>query len=118
MPPCTRDLQALLDCASHGKRVIGIRSRLVVPALELLERLHLSPLYEWTYEAADEDPYVCVEKAQQVLDWQPRCSTADVWIDTYRWYLDDAQSTYIGTGVGHRVACKQGKLGRVKLVFC
>ena len=110
-------LQSLLDYAGHGKRVVGIPSWLVIPTLKLLERLHLSPLYEWIYETADKDHYVSVEKAQQVLGWQPRCSTADVWIDTYKWYVSEAADMPIGTGVSHRVAWKQGMLRLVKLFF-
>ena len=111
------DLQALLDYAGHGKRVVGIPSWLVIPALKVLERLHLSPLYEWIYETADKDHYVSVDKAQQVLGWQPLWSTADVWIDTYKWYVSEANDTPLGTGVSHRVAWKQGMLRLVKLFF-
>lgn len=111
------DLQALLDYAGHGKSVIGIPSWLVIPALKALERLHLSPLYEWIYETADKDHYVSVEKAQRVLGWQPRWSTADVWKETYKWYLSEAVAQPLETGVSHRVAWKQGVLKLVKWFF-
>jgi nucleoside-diphosphate-sugar epimerase len=111
------DLQVLLDYAGHGKSVVGIPSWLVIPALKVLERLHLSPLYEWIYETAEKDHYVSVEKAQRLLGWKPRWSTSDVWVETYKWYVDEGRSTPMETGVSHRVAWKQGILSFAKLFF-
>ena len=111
------DLQSLLDYAGFGKHVVPIPSCLVIPALKMLEHLHLSPLYEWIYETADKDHYVSVEKIQRELGWRPRRSTSDVWLDTYRWYLQESQAGQIETGVSHRVAWKQGVLKLVKLLF-
>ena len=111
------DLQALLDYAGFGKRVITIPSWMMIPTLKVLKYLHLSPLYEWVYETADKDHYVSVDKLQRGLDWNPKKSTADVWIDTYKWYLEEHGSHEIETGVSHRVAWKQGILKLVKLFF-
>lgn len=109
------DLQVLLDYAGFGKRVIPIPSWLVIPVLKMLERLHLSPLYEWVYETADKDHYVSVDKLRTELGWKPRKTTADVWIDTYKWYLEEYKSRQLETGISHRVAWKQGILRVVKL---
>lgn len=111
------DLQALLDYAGFGKHVIPIPSWLVIPALKTLEYLHLSPLYEWVYETADKDHYVSVDKFQRTLGWQPKKTTADVWIDTYRWYVREFKNCEKETGITHRVAWKQGILRLVKLFF-
>ncbi len=111
------DLQALLDYAGFGRRVIPIPAPLVIPALKALERVHLSPLYEWVYETAGEDHYVEVDKIKQALGFSPKKTTADVWIDTYKWYLEETRHKAIATGVSHRVAWKQGGLKLVKLFF-
>jgi len=111
------DLQALLDFAGFGKRVKPIPSWLVIPVLKVLERFHLSPLYEWVYETAGKDHYVSVDKLQSQLGWSARKTTADVWIDTYRWYLDEYKTRRIETGVSHRVAWDQGILKLVKHLF-
>jgi len=111
------DLQALLDYAGFGKRVRPFPSWLVIPALKTLEYLHLSPLYEWIYETADKDHYVSVDKFQRELGWRPEKSTADVWIDTYRWYLEEGKIGEMETGITHRVAWKQGMLKFIKLFF-
>ena len=111
------DLQALLDYAGFGKHVITIPSWLVIPTLKLLERLHLSPLYEWVYETADKDHYVSVDKLQKCLGWSPQKTTAEVWIDTYKWYSEEYQTAPVETGISHRVAWKQGILKLAKLFF-
>jgi len=85
--------------------------------LRLLEYVHLSPLYEWVYETADKDHYVSVDKLQEELGWSPQRTTADVWIDTYEWYLQEYKVGQIETGISHRVAWKQGILKLVKLFF-
>lgn len=111
------DLQALLDYAGFGKRVIPIPSWMAIPALKILEYLRLSPLYEWVYETAGKDHYVSVDKLQRELGWNAKKTTADVWIDTYKWYLGECKCREMETGVSHRAAWKQGMLKLVKLFF-
>ncbi len=111
------DLQVLLDYAGFGKHVIPVPSPMVIPALKILEYLHLSPLYEWVYETAGKDHYVSVDKIQRALGWSPSKTTADVWIDTYTWYLEEYKSREIETGVSHRVGWKQGVLKLIKPFF-
>ncbi len=114
------DLQDMIDYAGHGKKVVPIPSIFAIPILKLLEKMHVSPLYEWIYETADKDHYVSVKKIQRVLGWKPKKTTADVWIDTYKWYLKNWQK-YEGksgkSGVTHRVAWKQGALELVQKFF-
>lgn len=110
------DLQKLLDYAGYGKKVIPIPSILVVPLLKLFDKLHISPLYEWVYETADVDHYVDVSKIMNTLNWKPKYSTVDVWIDTYKWYVKNIDKIK-KTGTTHRVAWKQGILELAKLFF-
>jgi len=111
------DLQALLDYAGFGKHVVPIPSWLVIPVLKILEYLRLSPLYEWVYETAGKDHYVSVDKLQKELGWDAKKTTADVWIDTYKWYLKEFKNREIETGISHRVAWKQGILKLIRLFF-
>ena len=111
------DLQELLDYAAHGGRVRPVPAGLVIPALRALEFLHLSPLYEWVYETADKEHYVSLDKLRQRFNWQPRKGSAAVWIDTYRWYVEEFAGLAVTTGTGHRIAWKQRVLGLVKRFF-
>jgi len=110
------DLQALLDHAGFGKKVIPIPKWLVVPPLKVMDKLHLSPLYEWVYETADQDHYVSVEKLEKVIGFKPKYSSAQVWIDTYDWYAQNVQNIK-KSGIDHRSGWKQGLLGAVKMFF-
>lgn len=111
------DLQVLLDYAGFGKHVVPIPAWVVIPVLKTLEHLHLSPLYEWVYETANKDHYVSVDKLQRELGWNPQKTTADVWMDTYKWYVEEYKSRAMKTGISHRVAWKQGILKLFKLFF-
>lgn len=111
------DLQALLDYAGFGKKVKAIPTWLVIPVLKLFEKTGLSPLYEWIYETAYEDHYVSVDKIKKALGWKPKKSTAQVWIDTYKWYLDNYKEYEGKTGVTHRVAWDPGILNFFKHFF-
>lgn len=111
-----KDLQALLNYAGFGKRVIGIPSWFVIPILRILELFNLSPLYEWVYETADKDHYVDVSKIHKIIGFKPKRTTSDVWIDTYKWFVKEHKNIK-RTGVTHRVAWKQGILKLVKMFF-
>ena len=49
------EMQAVLDRAGHGKRIITFPAGPMIWTLRFLELLHLSPLYKWVYETAAED---------------------------------------------------------------
>lgn len=112
------DVQAVLDDAGHGKKVIPLP--IVTPmilTLRILERFNLSPLYKWVYETVTRDSFVSIEKAQRVLGFSPKYSTKEAMVRNYRWYVEHLDQ-FAGTdGVSHRVPWKQGILGLAKLVF-
>jgi len=110
------DLQALLDHAGFGKKVVPIPKWLVVPPLIVMDKLHLSPLYEWVYETADQDHYVSVDKLKEAIGFEPKYSSAQVWIDTYDWYAQNAGNIK-KSGIDHRSGWKQGLLGAAKWFF-
>ena len=111
------DWQAILDKAGFGKRIIPFPKKPIIWTLRLLEALRLSPLYKWIYETASEDSFVSIDKAKQVLGWQPRFSNKDALLRNFAWYLEN-QDRFKGTsGVSHRVPWKQGILGIAKRFF-
>jgi len=111
------DYQAVLDCAGFGKKIKGFPATPLIWALRFLEFLHLSPLYKWVYETAAKDSFVSIEKAKNILGFNPRYSNKDALIRNYQWYLDNRDSFANASGVSHRVPWKQGILGLAKLFF-
>ncbi len=111
------DFQAVLDHAGHGKRVRGLPAAPLTAALKLLERLKLSPVYEWVYETATADSYVSISKAQRVLGFAPRYSNTDALIRNYDWYVSRLPDIQRMSGLSHRTPWKQGAIGLGKLFF-
>ncbi|MCA9884178.1 MAG: NAD-dependent epimerase/dehydratase family protein [Anaerolineae bacterium] len=111
------DYQAVLDYAGFGKKIIGLPAAPAIWTLRVLERLGISPLYKWVYETANKDSFVSIEKAQNVLGWQPKFSNKEAMIRNYQWYLDNLASFQNQSGVSHRVPWSQGVLKLAKLVF-
>ncbi|MFN2200014.1 MAG: NAD-dependent epimerase/dehydratase family protein [Caldilineaceae bacterium] len=111
------DYQAVLDYAGHGKHIVGLPARPAIWTLRALEQMHLSPLYRWVYETATEDSFVSIDKAERLLDFDPKYSNKDALIRNYQWYIDH-EADFEGTaGVSHRVPWKQGVLGVAKWFF-
>ena len=111
------DWQAVLDAAGHGKRVRGTPAWLVIPALRVLEALHLSPLYRWVYETAPCDSFVDVSKIRDRLGWAPRFSNRDALLRNYAWYVANLPRFQGQSGKTHRVPWKQGILSLIKRCF-
>lgn len=110
------DLGALLAHAKTKSRIVHIPAKPTKKLLYLLEKLHLSPLYRWVYDTADQDSWVSTEKAQKDFDWQPSFSNQDALINTYDWYLKEGKKLAQTTGTSHRVAWKQGILSFIKAI--
>ncbi|MCU0512410.1 MAG: NAD-dependent epimerase/dehydratase family protein [Anaerolineae bacterium] len=111
------DLQAVLDYAGHGKKIIPLPAAPAIFALRVLERLGISPLYKWVYETANKESFVAIDKAERVLGYAPRYSNKDALIRNYQWYLDHLHQFENQTGISHRVPWSQGALKLAKLVF-
>lgn len=112
-----QDYQAVLDRAGHGKRIIGFPAAPMIWTLRVLEALHLSPLYKWVYETASKDSFVSIDKAKNVLGWQPKYSNKDALVRNYEWYVAHLDEFSGSSGVSHRVPWKQGVLSLVKIFF-
>lgn len=69
-------LQAVLDRAGHGKRVIGIPAAPVIGLVRLLERSLGSCRYSWVRETAGQESYVSVRHIGVKLGFRPRYSSA------------------------------------------
>ncbi|MBI1297008.1 NAD-dependent epimerase/dehydratase family protein [bacterium] len=111
------DYQAVLDYAGHGKRIIPLPAAPAIWTLRVLEAMHLSPLYKWVYETASTDSFVSIDKAKQVLGWQPVYSNKEALVRNYIWYIEHLHEFENKSGVSHRVPWSQGILKLAKVVF-
>ncbi len=112
------DLEALFKHAHSGSKLMSTPAGLVKTTLKLLEKLNLSPLYQWVYDTADKDSFVSIEKLEKTLNWSPKFSNADALIKSYDWYQEHYDEIKArGAGVSHTVGWKQGALGLVKKIM-
>ena len=107
------DLQALIDHAGSGSRLWPVPVKPAELSLRALELARLSPLAEWHYRTAHKDSFVSIEKAQELLDWEPMLSNAETLCSTYDWYLAHLDAMR-GAGTTHRVPWNQQALGVLK----
>lgn len=111
------DFQAVLDYAGFGKRIISVPALPVLIALRILEKLKLSPLYQWVYETVFKESFVSIELAKEELGFKPQYSNQEALIRNYQWYLEN-QHTFTGqSGKTHRTPWDQGVLKVVKKFF-
>ena len=112
-----QDYQAVLDRAGFGKKIVGFPAAPMIMALKVLEFFHLSPLYKWVYETAGTDSFVSIEKAERVLGYAPKYSTAEAMVRNYDWYIAHLHEFEHASGVSHRVPWNQGILKLAKVFF-
>ncbi|MDH4069612.1 MAG: NAD(P)-dependent oxidoreductase [Ignavibacteria bacterium] len=111
------DYQAVLDEAGFGKRIRPFPAGPVILGLKVLEKLGLSPLYQWVYETASTDSFVSIERAEKILGFSPRYSNEEALIRNFRWYRENLDRFKEASGVTHRVPWKQGVLSLVRYFF-
>lgn len=111
------DVGSLCEAAGSGSMVFPTPAKPVKIVLRVLEKMRLSPLYQWVYDTADKDSFVSTEKIEKTLGWKPKYSNAESLVNTYRWY-EDSYEIYQGSyGTTHKVAWKQGALMVVRKIL-
>jgi nucleoside-diphosphate-sugar epimerase len=111
------DFQAVLDHAGHGRKVRAIPARPIIIVLKVLEKLKLSPVYEWVYETAAVDSFVSIAKAERQLSFAPKYSNREALIRNYEWYVAHVRNFSSTSGISHRTPWKQGLIGLGKKIF-
>ncbi len=102
-----KDLQAVLNHAKTGSRLVMLPAKPVQKALRALELARLSPLVQWQYETMDKDSFVSVDKIKKTLKWKPKISSSGTLIETYAWYAKHWKEYEGKVGMTHRVAWDQ-----------
>jgi nucleoside-diphosphate-sugar epimerase len=111
------NVQAVLDRAGHGGRVVELPAGAAIAALKVLAFVGLSPLYPWIYDTASKDSFVSIERLKQRLGFTPRYSNVAALVRNYDWYAVHRDEYRGKKGVTHRVPWKHGLLGLAKVIF-
>jgi nucleoside-diphosphate-sugar epimerase len=111
------DVQAVLDEAGHGRRIVPIPAAPAIAILRAAAALRLSPIYRWVYETAGTDSIVSIARSEQKLGFAPAYSNRDALLRNYRWYVTQRGRFDGVRGVSHRAPWKRGVLALAKAFF-
>jgi nucleoside-diphosphate-sugar epimerase len=104
-------LQALVDHAKTGSRVKSVPSAPAIAAMKLTSALGMSPLGPYHSLMYGKDMYFDGTRAHQELGWSAQYSNAEMFCESYDWYLEHREAVLAQTGGSHhRSAVKQGVL--------
>lgn len=106
-------IMSAMKAEGYNGKIKTFAPWLVVPPLKLLEKLKLSPFYEWSYATIYKNHYVDVSKAQRVLGWKPKMSSEESFTCSYLWYKKHYDEVQNKEGVTHTVQWNAGILGRI-----
>ena len=97
-----QDLGALIKHAKSKSKIIGFPVLPSQLALKILETFNLSPIVAWHYKTLPVNSYVSIEKAKKYLNFRPKKSNVDIFIESYDWYKKNRSSFINQRGTGHR----------------
>lgn len=108
-------LESLCAHARTGSRVRSVPMRPAVLFMQFTSALGLSPLGPYHALMYGRSLWFDITKAQRELGWQPRFSNAEMFAQTYDWYLANRDKVLATSGASHhRSAVKQGVLALAK----
>jgi nucleoside-diphosphate-sugar epimerase len=111
-------LEALCAHAGTGSRVRSVPMAPAVWAMKLTSALGLTPLGAYHALMYGRSLWFDVSKASRELGWRPRWSNAEMFIESYEWYLSHREEVLRhDTGSHHRSAVRQGALALMKLLL-
>jgi nucleoside-diphosphate-sugar epimerase len=104
-------LESLCQHAGTGSKVRSVPMAPAVLGMKITSAIGLSPLGAYHALMYGRSMYFDIGKAQRELGWQPKWSNADMFIQSYEWYLKHRDQVLSGgSGSHHRSAVKQGIL--------
>ena len=110
--------EVLEHLCAHAKTGSKVRSVPMMPAvamMQLTSSIGLSPLGAYHALMYGRSMYFDIGKAQRELNWRPRFSNNQMFVESYEWYLANREKVlHAAGGSHHRSAVKQGVLGLVR----
>ena len=112
-------LSNLCDYAGTGSKVKNIPFGPAVFGMKISSFFNLSPLGSYHALMYGRSMYFDISKSKRVLNWSPKYSNNDMFIETYDWYVKNREKIILGDGNGshHQSVVKQGILNIVKNII-
>jgi nucleoside-diphosphate-sugar epimerase len=105
-------LENLCRVAGTGSKVKSLPMGPMVAAMEISSKAGLSPLGAYHSMMYGRSMYFDIAKSSTQLGWQPRYSNDEMFVESYRWYVQNRDATLKGSDGAshHRSAVKAGAL--------
>jgi nucleoside-diphosphate-sugar epimerase len=111
------DLTHLCDYAGTGSRVKSLPVSITIPALQLLDKLGLSPLSPWHYLTYHKPFYFDSKPSFEQLGYQPAYTNRRMMTESYDWFVKYFDAERIKEGASaHKKPVKQGLLKLLKAI--
>jgi nucleoside-diphosphate-sugar epimerase len=85
-------LEHLCGVAATGSKVRSLPMAPMVAAMNVSSRIGLSPLGPYHALMYGRSMYFDIARARAELGWQPRYSNNEMFVDSYRWYLEHREA--------------------------
>ena len=108
-------LEHLCAHAQTGSRVKSVPLAPAVAFMKFTSAIGASPLGPYHALMYGRSMYFDITRAKTDLNWQPRFSNNEMFIQSYDWYLQNRETSLAATAASHhRSPVKQGILGLLK----
>ena len=108
-------LESLCAHARTGSKVKSVPMAPAILGMKLTSAIGASPLGAYHALMYGRSMYFDISKATHELNWKPKFSNEEMFIDSYEWYLKNRELVISQSGASHhRSAVKQGVLSLVK----
>ncbi len=109
-------LAALIEHAKTGSKIVSVPASPAVAVMNVTSRLGISPLGAYHSLMYGREMYFDLTRTKRELDWAPRYSNAEMFCQSYDWYLahrDEVLGRHHASH--HRSPVKQGVLRAVSV---
>ncbi len=97
------DLGYVIKQSRSKAKITGLPVLLSQFILGILEILNLSPIAAWHYKTMPVNSYVSIAKAEKLLNWHPKKSNKELFLESYNWYKEHRNEIVNRKGNTHRV---------------
>lgn len=114
-----RDIyKRVIKYANSKSKLVSLPIAPALFLLSILDKINMSPLGIYQYTMMGRSIYADTAKIKKKLNWEPKKTNADTFIDNYKWYIENKGNfTQIGSGdfSANRSVPKMGILKLIKL---
>lgn len=94
-------LQSLIDAVGSTSRVVSLPTRAMVGAMKTAGRFGASPLGPYHWLMYGESMFFDIAHVKEELDWTPRFTGREMFVENYRWYVENRDEILSRTGGSH-----------------